>query len=219
MNKTNIFLVVSVLALSTMAQNSNEVREVSQPLKSDHETPQTNQFRPRRENNDYPDQKKPSEKKHEKYQQRRIQLMERELNRIGVTEEEKTQITALQKRYKKKMEANSKRIAMARENLSKLQDEGASMEVLETAIQDVSSAQTEQLRILVRNRMEMEQILGKEKLAQFMKNARTQFQKHGRRGGPPLPPRPGLPPTPGQETQRGAPPVPPPIQPPPENAI
>ena len=149
--------------------------------------------------------------------------MERELNRIGVTEEEKAQIIELQKKYKELMEANAQRMAMAREKLSKLQDEGAPMEVLEIAIQDVSAAQTEQLRILVRNRMEMERILGKEKYAQFMQNARTQYKKHGHRGGPPLPPRPGLPPTPGlppvpgQEHQQGKPPAPPQSQVPPEN--
>ena len=118
------------------------------------------------------------------------------------------------------MAANAQRIKTAREKLSKLQDEGATMEVLEAAIQDVSAAQTEQLRILVINRMEMERILGKEKLAQFMQNARKQFQKHGRRGGSSLPPQPGLPPVPGQENRRGEPPGPqasPQTPPPPEN--
>ena len=86
------------------------------------------------------------------------------------------------------------------------------MEMLEAAIQEVSVAQTEQLRILVANRIEMERILGKEKYAKFMQNARTQFQKHGRHGGPPLPPRPGLPPIPGQERPRGNPPIPPPSE-------
>jgi hypothetical protein len=216
MKKQSMILMISVLALSAAGQDSNVVNEVSQSLNNDSAGQQTNRVKARRKNKDYPDQ----QKKYAKQQQRRIQLMERELKRIGVTEEEKAQITELQKAYKEKMEANAQRIARAREKLSKLQDEGASMEELEAAIQDVSAAQTEQLRILVINRMEMERILGKEKLAQFMQNARTQFQKHGRRGGPPLPPRPGLPPVPGQGHRDGGPPVPqapPQTPPPPEN--
>ncbi len=212
MNKESMILVISVWALSAMAQDTNEVREVSQPMNNNPVEQQTNQFRPRREKKDTSGQQERMEQKHEK-EQRRIQLMERELKRIGVTEEEKTQITELQKIYREKMTANAQRIAMAREKLSKLQNEGASMEVLEAAIQDVSAAQTEQLRILVGNRMEMEHILGKEKLAQFMQNARMQFQKHGRRGGSPLPPQPGLPPIPGQGKRSGEPPSVPPSPP------
>jgi hypothetical protein len=116
------------------------------------------------------------------------------------------------------MAVNSQRVSAARKELSNLQDEGAPMEVLETAILDVSAAQAEQLRIIVRNRMEMEHILGKEKQDQFMKNARIQFQKHGRRGGPPLPPRPGFPPTPQSQPETPPTPQSPPETPPlPEN--
>lgn len=216
MKKQSMILMISVLALSAVAQDSNEVNGASQPLNNGSVERQTNQFKSRREDRGDPGQ----QQKYVKHQQRRIQFMERELKKIGVTEEEKARIIELQKRYKEKMVTNAQRIAIAREKLSKLQDEGASMEVLEAAIQDVSAAQTEQLRILVINRMEMERILGKEKLAQFMQNARTQFQKHGRRSGSPLPPQPGLPPLPGQEHDRGEPPVPqasPQTPPPPEN--
>lgn len=220
MKKQNMILVVSVLVLPAMAQDSNEVSEISRPPYNDPVEQQTNRFARSREKKESPDQKKKTEKKRVINQQRRIQLMERELNRIGVTEEEKAQITELQKIYKEKMTANAQQIATARKKLSKLQDEGATMVELEAAIQDVAAAQTEQLRILVRNRQEMERILGKEKLAQFMQNARKQFQKHGRRGGPPLPSQPGLPPIPGQEHRRGEPSVPqapPQTPPPPEN--
>lgn len=210
MKKTIIFLVVSVLALSIQAQDSNKVSEVAQPLEYDSVKQQTNQAKPRRDNKDNPDYRKKSDQKSSK-QQRRLQLMERELKKIGVTEEEKAQITELQKLHKEKMMVNAQQTSLARKNLSKLQNEGASMEVLESAILEVSAAQAEQLRILVRNRMEMEQILGKEKYAKFMKNARAQFEKHGRRGGSSLPPRPGLPPTPGQQQ---VPPAPPPVLPP-----
>lgn len=182
MKKQLIILAVSALAVSAMAQHTNELSSPQEQV----------------------------ERKHAKHQQRRLQLMERELKRIGVTPEEKAQIKSLQKVHKEKMVVNTQQIAGSREKLSKLLDDGAPMDVLEAAIQDVSVAQTEQLRILVSNRIEMERILGKEKYAQFMKNARTQFHKHGRRGGPGLPPRPGQPPIPGQEKhhRRNAPPLP-----------
>ena len=148
-----MILIISASAAVSMAQNMNEVCSS-------------------RENESNPEK---IEKKRSEHQQRRLQLMERELKRIGVTKEEKAQIKVLQMAHKEKMAANTQRIAMTREKLSKLLDDGASMEMLEMAIQEVSDAQTEQLRILVSNRIEMERILGKEKYIQFMKNARTQF--------------------------------------------
>ncbi len=190
MKKQIMILAVLALAIPALAQD-------------------TNGFGPCREKKNPPEW---GEKKRAGHQQRRLRLMQRELKKIGVTEEEKTQIIQLQKMHKEKMATNAQHIAATREKLSKLQDEGAPMEMLEAAIQEVSVAQTEQLRILVANRIEMERILGKEKYAKFMQNARTQFQKHGRHGGPPLPPRPGLPPIPGQERPRGNPPIPPPSE-------
>jgi len=184
-----MILAVSALAISALAQD-------------------TNGFSPRRENTPHLDRQEQMEKKRAEHQQRRIQLMERELKKIGVTEEEKAQIVELQKMHKEKMKANGQQIAIARKKLSKLLDDGAPMEGLEAAIQNVSAAQTEQLRVLVGNRIEMERILGKEKNVLFMQNARVQFQKHGRRGGPPLPPRPKLPPIPGQHPGGKEPPMP-----------
>lgn len=133
-------------------------------------------------------------------QRYRVLFMERELKKIGVTEEQKIRIVELQDTYRKRMKEVSQRIADSREKLSRLMDEGASMEVLEAVIQEISEGQAEQLRILVRNRLDMERILGKEKNDEFMRSARTQFKKQGRRGGAPLPPRPGLPPTPDEQT-------------------
>jgi len=217
MKKQIMILAVSIFAISSMAQDPCEVKETPPPWNGDQGEWQTNEFGPHREKKHDPDRQEQMEKNRAKHQQRRLRLMERELKRIGVTEEEKAQIIQLQKMHKEKMGANAHRTEMTRERLSKLLDEGAPMEVLEEAIHAISAAQTEQLRILVVNRIEMERILGKEKHALFMQNARTQYQKHGRRGGPPLPPRPGLPPIPGQGHHHGDPPVPPhrPDSPPP----
>lgn len=196
MKKQLMILAVMSLSISTIAQETNE-------------------FGPQKEKSKPTISREQIEKKRAVHRQRRLQLMERELKKIGVTEEEKAQILLLQEGHRKKMEVNAQQIEKARKNLSMLLDDGAPMEELEGAIQNVSTAQTEQLRILVENRIEMERILGREKHALFMQNARKQFEKHGRRGGPALPPRPGLPPIPGQDRQDSGPPVPPAT---PENA-
>ncbi|MEN7973667.1 MAG: hypothetical protein ABFR47_07510 [Verrucomicrobiota bacterium] len=189
MKKQFMILAALAFAASAMAQTTNELGSLQKK-------------KPRPENREQ------AGEKHSDRQQRRLPFMERELRKIGITKEEKAQIIELQKKHKEKMASNAREIALARKNLSLLQDDGASMEELEAAIQEVSVAQTEQLRILVHNRIEMERILGKEKYALFMQNARKQFKKHGRRNTPPLPPRPGFPPIPGQENPHRNPPVP-----------
>jgi hypothetical protein len=205
MNKQIILLAALVLAHSSGAQNVAATNEVPVSI-STNSAVQTNACTPRQEKQgESGKSKKSRSSKH-----RRLKLMERELDRIGVTEEERAQIMALQRAYKEKMCANADEIEVARDKLTILLDEGASMEMLEAAIEEVSAAQAEQLRILVMNRIEMERILGQEKHDEFMKNARQQYQKHGRHGGPPLPPRPGqpaaTPPTPTTPPQ--APPAP-----------
>lgn len=142
----------------------------------------------------------------EEFRENRLELMEKALERMGVTEEQRSQIVVLQQSHREKMKENMQRLNGARGNLSRLQESGAGETALDAAIHEVSEAQAEQLKILVHNRMEMERILGKEKYAQFMENARMQFRRHGRHGGPEIPPRPGLPPLPGDEHE--APPLP-----------
>ncbi|MCF7817694.1 MAG: hypothetical protein K9M54_07415 [Kiritimatiellales bacterium] len=145
----------------------------------------------------------------EERQQRNVQLIGKVLSDIGVSDEDKIKIHDLQEEHRAKMKANMDRTFVAREKLSRLQDSGATDAELDAAINEVSEAQSEQLRILVRNRMEMEQILGKEKYARFMESARMQFRQHeGRRGDDGLPPRPGLPPLSGRGPDQPPPPQP-----------
>jgi len=140
--------------------------------------------------------------------------MEKALNELGITEEQRTKILFLQQEHMEKMKANWQQLNAARNDLSRLQDESAPMEDIDAAIQRVADAQAEQLRIFAHNRREMEMILGKEKNDLFMQNARQQFRRHGRRPGPDLPPMPGqenganLPPPPPGESDNGTPPLP-----------
>lgn len=144
-----------------------------------------------------------SEEEKNQLQKKRIQLMEKTLEEIGVSEEQRAQILAMQEAHKAQMRAASETVEAARKKLHELEKADASQEQIFAAIDAVSDAQAEQMKILTRNRMEMERLLGKEKFHQFMEAARKQYKKHGRRGGQGMPPLPGreqdqenLPPTP-----------------------
>ncbi len=191
MKNEMIMLVVTALALPVLAQETNQISQpesvpVSGAAAADGQKRQ-----------------KPTEEKRREFKKRHLKLMEKALKEIGVTEEQRQQIIVLQEAHMEKMKANWKRINKARRELSKLQESGASMEELDLAIQEISDAQTEQLQILVRNRMEMERILGKEKNDLLMKKAREFFRKHGRRPGA------GMPPIPGSSQPTNTPPLPP----------
>lgn len=158
--------------------------------------------------------KKSKNDRGEEFEARQLKLMEKALKEIGVTEEQKARIFALQAEHMEKMKANWKRLNETRKKLSRLLDESAPIEEIDAAILEVAAAQADQLRTFAYNRREMEQILGKEKNDKFMENARVQFRRHGRRSGPDLPPRPGQndestnPPLPPVESGKKAPPPP-----------
>lgn len=163
---------------------------------------------------DNPSPERDSGDRRSKFKKRQLKLMEKALNELGVTEEQRQQIIALQKVHMEKMKENWKRMDAARCELSRLQDMGASMEELDVAIQEVSDAQNERLQILVHNRKEMEKILGKEKNDRLMQMAHEYFRKHGRRPGAGMPPRPSPPPIPGEnQSTNQTPPAPPVVEP------
>lgn len=195
MKKQILIFAVSALAVSALAQTTNEFRRGR-----GEERPE----RPRK-------QRRPelSPEQKEKFQEHRLQIMEKALKKIGVTEEQKARIVAVQEEYREKMKVNMERSRRVRDKLTRLQDSGAPEEELASAIDEICEVQKEQLWILVRNRKEMERILGKEKYALFMDSARTQFRSHGRRGGSGLPPRPELPPMPNEGKDKKSPPLPP----------
>ncbi len=201
MKKQLIILWVVAAAISGLAEETNQ-------LQRPHRGDQRESTEKKRTRPDWTEQQR------KEHQERRYQFMDKALTDIGVSEEDKVKIRDLQETHRQKMKENMERGVNARKKLSELQETGATEEELDVAIQNVADTMAEQLKILVRNRMQMEKILGKEKYALFMQNARKQFHKHGRSGGSGVPPRPGLPPIPG-EGKGSKPPPPPPIQPPP----
>jgi len=202
MKKERLTLCVVAIALSGWAQGTNEL--LHPPKRDGFESSKINRTRPER-----------TEQQRKEQQERRYRFMEKALNDIGVSDEDKIKIQKLQEVHRKKMKENMESGITARKKLSELQEEGATEEELDQAIESVADTMAEQLKILVRNRMEMEKILGKEKYALFMQNARRQFHKHGRSGGTGMPPRPGFPPIPGEEKGSKQPPLPPKQPPPP----
>lgn len=200
MKKQMIVLWFTAVAISGMAQETNPLARPSQDnsRKSVEKTHPRSQW---------------TEQQREEHQERKYQFMDKVLSEIGVGGADRVEIRMLQEIHRQKMKANMKRSIAARKKLSELQEKGAAEEEIGGAIQEIADAMAEQLWVLVRNRMEMEKILGKEKYALLMQNARKQFQKHGRSGGASVPPRPGLPPMPGEGRGVKQPP-PPPVQPP-----
>ena len=66
----------------------------------------------------------------------------------------------------------------AQQKLVKLQDKDATEEEIDDAIQQVANLKAAEMKIMVKNRMKMEQIIGKEKFAEFMDVAREKYRKH-----------------------------------------
>ena len=138
----------------------------------------------------------------EQMNERRLQMMEKTLKELGVTEEQKLQITELQNKMKEQMRAAFAHIEDQKQKLKALEEAGAPESEIFAAIDAVADAQAEQMKILARNRIQMERILGKEKFEQFMDKARNKWREHGRRGGQ------GMPPIPGGNKDKTAPPPP-----------
>ncbi len=194
MKKQTIIIAAMAIAMPLLAQETNKLDQPNPDTAKKMAPPPEEGKRPG-----------PTDEQKKEFRERHIKLMERVLNEIGVTEVQRAQIIALQDEHRKKMKENWMRINGARRELSRLQDSGADAQELEAAIQEVSDAQTEQLRILVRNRSEMERILGKEKNDLFMNKIRELYREHGRRPGSGMPPRP---PVPGGNMSSGTPPIP-----------
>lgn len=186
-----IMTAVIALALPLMAQETDEGQKPAPDVQSTAQ--ESGESAPERR---------------EEFRARQVKLMEKALKEIGVTEEQQLRIFALQEEHMEKMKANWQRLKAARNDLSRLQDESASMEDIDAAIEKVADAQAEQLTLIAHNRRAMETILGKEKSDRFMKNARKQFRRHGRHPGPDMPPRPSSPPLPPGRDRNEAPPIP-----------
>ena len=161
---------------------------------------QTNHFRKGTQKNKKSEHVKITEQQRKERIEKKYHFLEKSLTQMGVSAEDKIKIRNLQIKHREKMRINMQRINNARKKLSKLENSGADEDSIEQAIQEIANAQAAQLRVLVGNRREMKNILGKEKYAHFMENARIQYRKHDNRSGTGIPPRPGLPPLPNSKT-------------------
>lgn len=137
--------------------------------------------------------------------ERRLQILEKTLKEIGVTEDQKLRIIDLQKKLKEQMRSSFHSIEAKKKHLSELEKNGATEEEIGAAIDQVCDAQADQMKILARNRMQMEQILGKDRFKLFMDSARNKWREHGRHSGSGVPPKPGFPPIPTDSNTKTAP--------------
>jgi hypothetical protein len=192
MKKYLIILAAIAVTFPAIAQITNENRRSKDDRQGERK------FRDNREMT--PEQKAQMD-------ERRVQLMEKTLEEIGVSDEQQAQIIALQANLKKQMRESAMVLDESRKLLSELEKSGAAEGEIYAAIDVVADAQAEQMKILARNRIQMERILGKEKFAQFMDSARSKWHEHGRRSGQGMPSEPGMPPIPNEE-QQATPPTP-----------
>lgn len=190
MKKQLTILLASAFAFPVLAQQTNNI-----PRERGEAGPEAHRRHER------PKHSEMMEAQRKERMERQYQFMEKMLSKIDVSEEDRAKIRTLQETHRTEMKKVGENLRAAQAALSKLLDSGASDEEIEAAIQEVAKSQTEQLRLIVGNRRQMESLLGREKYALLMENARKQFHQHGRRGGSGMPPRPGMPPVPGQDTK------------------
>ena len=188
MKKNGIIPLVLAMAFSALAQQTNTtpaLRQAPPPKKGQHANADRQQ------------------------QEKKQRLLEKSLRKIGVGEEDRARIRALQVQHRKKMKACSERMKAARKKLARLENSDADMNQIDQAIREIADIQAEQLRILAVNRRQMKEILGEQKYALFMENARAQYHKYNHRGGDGMPPRPGYhpPSAPGQARNAPSPPL------------
>jgi hypothetical protein len=188
MKKQLILLLTTALVLPVLSQETNEVKQ------RDEKQTEERKSRSKDGHSDYknrPERSNRTEEQRKAHAERKYQFMDKALSEIGISDEDKVKIQVLQQEHREKMKGISERTEAARKKLSDLQNSGATEVELDAAIDEVTQTQGEQLKLLVRNRMGMERILGKEKCGQLMDAARKQYRKKGNRGGPGLPPLPG----------------------------
>lgn len=182
MKKYILFLLLTTLPFSLFAQETNDVFSNPQLAETNKPSPKLRKWNPSPHTSKQAiARKKEIEKKY--------RLLDQTLSEIGVNAEDRIKIRTLQKKHQKKIRINTQKTIQARKNLSMVQNKGGDADAIEQAILHLSEAQTDQIRILVNNRMAMEQILGKKKYTLFMKSAREQFRKHRPRRNEDLPSR------------------------------
>lgn len=199
MKKQMMVLTAALITFPALSE-TNEHKQADGEKRIEHHTDDERDGRGRRV-----EHREMTEAEKDAMKERRVQMMEKALKDLGITKEQQQQITELQVQMKEQMRAAYMDIADKRKKLKELEGSGAPETEIFAAIDEVSEAQAEQMKILARSRIQMERILGKEKFEQFMDKARHKWKEHGRRGGQ------GMPPIPGQENKQKTPPAPPAI--------
>tara|TARA_E500000075_G_C6716047_1_gene186842 strand:- start:60 stop:554 length:495 start_codon:yes stop_codon:yes gene_type:complete len=111
----------------------------------------------------------------------RVQFKQRMLDSLEISERQQEQVEQLQQSFSTEMSELMQASAKGRKELDQLLEKQAANEELEKTITELTQLKAKQLRLIIRNRKQMERILGKAKADEFMQIARKKFEeKRGR---------------------------------------
>lgn len=111
----------------------------------------------------------------------RVQFKQKMLDSLEISERQREQVEQLQQSFSTEMSELMKASAAGRKELDRLLETQAANEELEKNITELTQLKAKQLRLIIRNRKQMERILGKAKADEFMQIARKKFEeKRGR---------------------------------------
>lgn len=119
----------------------------------------------------------------EERRKKRLDFMDKVMEEIGVTTEQKEEISKVKEEYKQLRIELGEKIRETREKISQLSSENAAPEEIERYIVEYSKLKADELRSMLRNQRKMELILGKEKYHTMMEKARDQYRRRGGSGG------------------------------------
>jgi superfamily II RNA helicase len=116
----------------------------------------------------------------------RVRFKQKMLDSLEISEHQREQVEQLQQSFSTEMSELMKASSVGRKELDQLLEKQVANEELEKNITELTQLKAKQLRLIIRNRKQMERILGKAKADEFMQIARKKYEEsRGRmRAGP-----------------------------------
>ena len=125
-----------------------------------------------------------------------INFKDNSFSSIQMNENQKSEISKIQKEFKKEIDNINANFIEKRKELNYLVENDASNDELKNKIQEITALKSKQLWLIIKNKKTLERILGKEKNQQFLSMARQRFLDHNKKFNKTTPPVPLMPPLP-----------------------
>ena len=125
-----------------------------------------------------------------------INFKDNSFSSIQMNENQKSEISKIQKEFKKEIDNINANFIEKRKELNYLVANDASNDELKNKIQEITALKSKQLWLIIKNKKTLERILGKEKNQQFLSMARQRFLDHNKKFNKTTPPVPLMPPLP-----------------------